>query len=258
MKTQKYIVVEDEPLVARMLVDTISQIRPAYKLLNIFNSIRECISFFQDNHNEDALVFMDIELSDGQCFEIFDKCKVGNPVIFTTSHDEWAIKAFKVNSIDYLLKPIDDKELLHAIEKFEERSSYTNSNILKYISSIATSANKQQYYQDRILVSYSNQYKAIEANDIAFFEADDKYVCLFTFSEKKYLVNYSLKELAEILSPRTFHRLSRSYIVNRAIINEIKKYDQGRLIIYLQPPYNNKKIMVSASQRDIFLEWYGR
>lgn len=257
MKTYEYIVVEDEPLVAKMLVDTISQIRPAYILLNIFGTIRECVSFFQNNHNEEALIFMDIELSDGQCFEIFNKCKVGNPVIFTTSHDEWAIKAFKVNSIDYLLKPIDDRELLQAIEKYEERSFYSSSNILKYIS-LATSASRQQCFQDRILVSYGNQYKAIEASDIAFFEADDKYVCLFTFSENKYLVNYTLKELAEMLSPKIFHRLSRSYIVNRAIINEIRKYDQGRLIIYLRSPYQTKKIMVSASQRDAFLDWYGR
>lgn len=257
MKTYEYIVVEDEMLVAKMLVDTISHMRPTYRLLNIFGTVRESVEFFQSNPNEEALVFMDIELSDGQCFEIFNRCKVGNPIIFTTSHDEWAIKAFKVNSIDYLLKPIDDSELLHAIEKYEERTSIASSNILKYIR-LATSASRQQSCHDRILVSYSNQYKAIEASDIAFFEADDKYVCLFTVSGKKYLVNYTLKDLAEMLSPEIFHRLSRSYIVNRAIIDEIKKYDQGRLIIYLQPPYQTKRIMVSALQRDTFLEWYGR
>lgn len=257
MKEYEYIVVEDEMLEAKMLVDTISHLRPSYRLLNIFGSIRECVSFFQNSHNEDALVFMDIELADGQCFEIFNRCRIGNPVIFTTSHNEWAIKAFKVNSIDYLLKPIDDSELLHAIEKYEERSSYASANIMKYLS-LVTSASMQRSYHDRILVSYSNQYKAIESKDIAFFEADDKYVSLFTVSGKKYLVNYTLKELADMLSPQIFHRLSRSYIVNRDIISEIRKYDQGRLVIYLQPPYQIKKIIVSALQRDDFLAWYGK
>ena len=119
MNMMNYIIIEDELFGARMLAEAIGRLRPSYRLLCILGTVRESVDYFRRHPDDDSLVFMDVELSDGQCFEIFNQCRVGNPIIFTTSHDEWAIRAFRVNSIDYLLKPIEDGDLLRAAEKHE-------------------------------------------------------------------------------------------------------------------------------------------
>lgn len=258
MKTLNYIVIEDENLVARMLIGMMARLRPDYNLLCVMGSVRESVSYFQNISESDTLIFMDIALADGQCFDIFDRCTVKNPIIFTTSHDEWAIKAFKVNSIDYLLKPVEEEELLNAIIKYEQRvERHCDQNVFMYEKLLATINNQQKYHQ-RLLVNCGNRYLTIDTDVIAFFDADDKYVTLFTVHGKEYLVDYKLKELANMLPPNVFYRLSRSCIASRSIIREVKKIDQGRLKIYFKAPYQTREEIVSALHRNDFLEWYGR
>lgn len=257
MNTMNYIVIEDEMLAARMLVESIGRLRPSYVLLHVFGSIRESVEYFRRNPADDSLVFMDVELSDGQCFEIFNRCQVGNPIVFTTSHDEWAIRAFRVNSIDYLLKPVEDEELLRAIEKHEYQVSVAESNVRRYLS-LLSSLGERRRYQERLLVNCRNRYVAVTVGEISFFDADDKYVTLHTFSGQEYPVDYKLKELVELLPPELFHRISRSCIVNRNAIREVRKFDQGRLKIKFKPPCQMREEIVSAMQRDAFLEWFGR
>lgn len=258
MKTLNYIVIEDENLVARMLIEMITKLRPNYRLLQVIGSVNESVSYFDNNPDTDALIFMDIALSDGKCFDIFERCTINNPIIFTTSHDEWAIKAFKVNSIDYLLKPVEEDELLQAIMKYESHVSMrTNHDALLYEKLLATIDSQNKYHQ-RLLINYGNRYITIDTDSIAFFDADDKYVSLHSIDGKEYLVDYKLKELTEMLPPATFYRLSRSCIASRNIIREVKKTDQGRLKIYFKPPYQERVEIVSALNRNSFLGWYGR
>lgn len=132
-----YIIIEDEQFGARMLAEAIGRLRPSYRLLCILGTVRESVDYFRRHPDDDSLVFMDVELSDGQCFEIFNQCRVGNPIIFTTSHDEWAIRSFRVNSIDYLLKPIEDGDLLRAVEKHEYQVGVAEANVRRYVSLLA-------------------------------------------------------------------------------------------------------------------------
>lgn len=257
MNTVNYIVIEDEMFGARMLVEAIGRLRPSYKLLHIFGTVRESVDYFRQSPDDGSLVFMDVELSDGQCFEIFNRCRVGNPIIFTTSHDEWAIRAFRVNSIDYLLKPIEDEELLRAIEKHEYQICVAEANVRKYVDLLA-SVGARQPYQSRLLVSCGNRYVAIEVEEIALFDADDKYVTLHTVSGQEHLVDYKLKELVGLLPPDRFYRISRSCIVHRKAILEVRKFDQGRLKVRIKTAGLIREEMVSATQRDNFLDWFGR
>ena len=257
MNTINYIVIEDEMFGARMLVETIGRLRPSYRLLHIFGTVRESVDYFRQHPGDESLVFMDVELSDGQCFEIFNQCQVGNPIIFTTSHDEWAIRAFRVNSIDYLLKPIEDEDLLRAIEKHEYQVSIAEANIRKYVN-LLSSVNNRQTYRNRLLISCGNRYVAIPTEEIALFDADDKYVTLHTTSGQTHLVDYKLKELVEMMPPDRFYRISRSCIVNRSAIQEVRKFDQGRLKIRFKAFCQKKEEMVSAMQREKFLDWYGQ
>lgn len=257
MKALNYIIVEDERLGADMLIETIGRLRPDYQLLHVFGTVRDCIAYFSGQPDREALVFMDIELSDGQCFEIFNRCKVANPVVFTTSHDEWAIRAFKVNSVDYLLKPVEEEDLLHAIEKHESRVGALSSDAELYRRLVASLKPGAAPCLSRLLVNCGNSYVAVEMDDMAFFSADDKYVLLHTMSGQAYMVNHPLKELVEMLPPDRFHRSSRACIVSRGIIQDVKKADSGRLKIRFKSPYQNQEETVSAMQRDHFLSWYG-
>lgn len=257
MNMMNYIIIEDELFGARMLAEAIGRLSPSYRLLCILGTVRESVDYFRRHPDDDSLVFMDVELSDGQCFEIFNQCRVGNPIIFTTSHDEWAIRAFRVNSIDYLLKPIEDGDLLRAVEKHEYQVGVAEANVRRYVSLLAAVGGRRTS-QNRLLVSCGNRYVAVEVEEMALFDADDKYVTLHTFSGQEYLVDYKLKELVELLPPELFHRVSRSCIVNRNVIREVRKFDQGRLKIRFRSPCQEREELVSASQRDSFLEWFGR
>lgn len=168
MKTLSYIVIEDENLVARMLIEMITKLRPNYRLLQVIGSVNESVSYLGNNLDTDTLIFMDIALSDGRCFDIFEKCIVNNPIIFTTSHDEWALKAFKVNSIDYLLKPIEEDDLLQAIVKYENQVNLrSNYDAILYEKLLAT-INSQHKYHQRLLINYGNRYITIDIDSIAF------------------------------------------------------------------------------------------
>lgn len=252
-----YLIIEDEIYGAQMLVEALERLRPSWHLKHVFCTVRESVEYFRMQPDDETLVFMDVELSDGQCFEIFNRCRVANPIIFTTSHDEWAIRAFRVNSIDYLLKPIEDEDLLRAIEKHECRISTSEANIRKYVN-LLSSFGSAPARRNRLLVSCGTRYVAIEIEEMVFFDADDKYVTLHTISGQEYLVDYKLKELVELLPPDRFYRISRSCIVNRDAIREVRKFDQGRLKIRFRDSGQTKEEIVSAMQRESFLDWYGR
>ena len=219
-----YIIIEDEQFGARMLAEAIGRLRPSYRLLCILGTVRESVDYFRRHPDDDSLVFMDVELSDGQCFEIFNQCRVGNPIIFTTSHDEWAIRAFRVNSIDYLLKPISFDRFLKAVNRVHELLQKEQESTPEPYLFVKT---------DKLL-------KKVTIQDILFIESMGNYVLIHTSSSKE--ITYSpLKSLLEFLPDNLFMQVHRSYIVQTSKIQAI----EGNMLII-----GIHKIPIARSLRD--------
>lgn len=206
---------------------------------------------------------MDIELADGQSFEIFNRFEVTSPVIFTTSYDEYALKAFKVNSIDYLLKPIQKDDLELALEKFKKlKNSYASAtdgsvNVNAIMKQLQSKLYPNQDFRKRFLVKHAQKLVSIDIEQIAYFYSDDRLNFFKTFDDKKYLVEYKIDEIEEMVNPSQFFRISRSYIVSIKSIDQINDYFGNRLILGLKPK-NEKEALVSREKVSDFKVWMGK
>lgn len=249
-----YVIVENEYFALEHLKGIMSKIRPDYKLVFTSESVEDCIQFLEKPHQVD-LIFMDIELVDGNCFEIFSKVNVEEFVIFTTAYNQFAIQAFKTNSVDYLLKPIAENSVLASVEKFEKLRKITEKNV-DYLP-LQNLFNKKP--KNRILVNKGDEYNYVEINDIAYFISEDKYIVLVTFSGKKYLTDYvNLNEVENELDISLFSRVSRNLIINIHSIQNVSKYNNGRLLVMINDPSGkNLEAIVSAARKDEFLKWLG-
>lgn len=246
MNENKYIIIEDESLSADMLAYSMKKLRPSYQLEHVFSTVRECNAFFDANPENNSLLFMDVTLPDGPCFEIFNHRPLRNPVIFITAHTEWAIKAFKVNSVDYLLKPLDEDELLLAIQKYESFKEHSSGDKSKPLNK----------FQEKFLINLKDRYEIVNSKDIALFEASGKYVSLYTFSGAARIIDYTLKELESILAPDVFCKISRSLIVNHAIIDKIEKLSKSRLQLRFHEPFDDRISIINNKRKEYFLDWY--
>ena len=252
------LIIEDEPFAQQELIRLIHEIDDEISVLNCIDSIEESVAYLNEKEQPD-LIFMDIQLSDGLSFEIFNKVDVKPPVIFTTAYDEYAVKAFKLNSIDYLLKPIDEQELLNAIEKFKK---WTAKNVNE-----ETFLSKHQLqevlglfkpsYKSRLVVKLGDKIKHIEAANIAYFYSEDKVSFLITTKGERFIINYSLEHIENMMNPDDFYRLNRKYIVNINAIDSIDKYFNSRLIIGLKPEVEDE-VLISRTKVTHFLNWLER
>lgn len=244
----KYLIVEDERLAYEELKRMITKLRPNYLLEKQTKTVIDTISFLKENTVD--LILMDIRLADGICFEIFNHVEVTTPVIFTTAYDEHAIKAFKVNSIDYLLKPCNENDLEAALAKFE--------NIFHNHPYKINSANFEQILQfktkNRFLISKGENYHYIETNDIAHFYSEDRVVFLHTFANRRYIINYTLDQLEQQLDSRLFFRVSRNCIGNVKAIENVVKYFNSRLKLSFLPECPHE-VLVSRVRVPDFLKW---
>jgi len=209
------LIVEDEKLAAQRLKSLIKEIEQPVIILDTINSVENAIRWFKNNDPPD-LIFLDIQLSDGLCFNIFKEIEVNSPVIFTTAYDEYALKAFEVNSVDYLLKPVKIEKLRQALDKHNKLKSssiYTGLNFdtQKLIESIR---NSKPEYTSRFLVNKGNALLIIEISDIAYFHAEDKVVFITTGENKKYVINNTLDQLEKFLEPKKFFRTGRQFLVS--------------------------------------------
>jgi two-component system response regulator LytT len=253
-KEMNTVIIEDEKLAAQKLESMLAKIQPNLKIIRVMGSIEEAVDFFQEEIEVD-LVFLDIHLSDGSSFNIFDKVEIKAPIIFTTAYDEYALKAFKVNSIDYLLKPIAQSDLRSALDKLMHISANGESeNIEKLLT--AFKENKPEYKQ-RFLVTYGSQIKSIKTEDTAFFYADNKMVFLVHQNGHKYVTDETMDQLESALNPMEFFRVNRSFIIGINAIKQMHTYSRSRIKIDLLPECE-KECIVSTEKCADFKAWLGK
>lgn len=260
----KVLIIEDEELAAIKLQKLLLSINEDAEIVGVADSIRASVHWLQNNEQPD-LILMDIELADGQSFEIFDKVEVKSTVIFTTSYDEFALKAFKVNSVDYLLKPIQKEDLQSALDKmgkFREiygNKSFDNSPVQNMDNLIKELQLKLQpkEYRKRFLVKVGQKLVSIEIENIAYFYSDGRLNFFKTKDHKKFVVDYTMDELEEMLDPQSYFRISRSFYVSIASIDQIHDYFGNRLMLSLKPDVD-KEALVSREKVSDFKKWMGK
>jgi two-component system, LytTR family, response regulator LytT len=250
----KIIIIEDEKPAARLLQRKLDKL--GFNTQIMLHSVEESIDWFQANKHPD-LIFLDIQLSDGLSFEIFDKIEVKSPIIFTTAYDEYALRAFKLNSIDYLLKPIDEDELETAISKFQNQfqtSSVANLDFEAIKRMLINPVQKE--YKNRFSVKIGNQIKVIAIDEVECFYSENKGTYLHTVDNRDYLLDSSLEQLETELNPKEFYRISRKFIIPLQSIKEIQMHTNSRLKIIL-PTYKADEVIVARERVGDFKEWIG-
>jgi len=253
----KALIIEDELEAAERLTNMIQACDPSIKVMDTIDSVQDVINYFSTGRDAD-LVFMDIQLADGKSFEIFDKVKIESPIIFTTAFDQYALQAFKLHSIDYLLKPIQEHDLSLAIQKLRkvyQRPQLTDHDILK-LREIITGADTN--YKQRLLIKSGNKLQYKPTSAVSYFFADGKTAYLVGNDGKKAIIDHTLEELEEkILNPRQFYRISRKYIVNFDAVHEVKGLMSSRLEVKLNQACDHE-LSVSRERVHDFKIWLDR
>lgn len=260
----KILIVEDEELAVKKLKKTLSSVDEAADVVGETDSIQSTVNWLQSNPTPD-LILMDIELADGQSFEIFNHTQVKSPVIFITSYDEYALKAFKVNSVDYLLKPVQKEDLQAALEKYREmKKIYTpepepasNSISLDLLVKELQQKLQTKEFRKRFLVKHGQKLVSVEVGEIAYFFSDGRLNFFKTFDNKKFVVDYTMDELNDMLDPERYFRISRSFFISVDSVAQIHDYFGNRLLLHLKPE-TDKEAIVSREKVTDFKTWLGK
>ncbi len=250
----KAIIIEDEKLSAEHLSHLITKVDPTMEVLHIFDSVRHSIDAFNEGVKAD-LLFVDVHLADGLSFEIFSEISIDTPVIFTTAYDEYAIRAFRLNSVDYLLKPIGLEDLRKAIEKFKKFSRNDYSSLFDNMVHAFQSINKQ--YKSRFMIRIGENIVSVKTGEIAHFVFEDGIVLLATNKNHLYPVDFTLDQLEPMLDPTEFFRINRKVIVNINSIQKTAAYFNSRLKITSSFLIDDNSI-VSRERVNDFKAWLGR
>lgn len=252
----KVLILEDEPHAAQRLETLVLSLIEDAEIVGKIDSVKNAVDWLRNNAAPDV-VLMDIQLADGISFQVFDKCEVKSPVIFTTAYDEYAIRAFKVNSVDYILKPIDKQELLVALNKVvnKKRSETEIARLMKSMSEAMTMLTKN--FKSRFVVKVGEHLHTIEVNKILFFYSQEKITFCSTGENRNFILDYSLDELEEMLDPRRFFRINRRYVVSSEAIRDIISYTNSRLKLVLSGSSDND-IIVARERVQEFKEWLDR
>jgi DNA-binding LytR/AlgR family response regulator len=254
----KAVIIEDENLIAKELQSKIQAVAEDVKVIEHLPSLKTARKWLMQNAEPD-LLFMDIQLSDGVSFELFDEFHLSCPVIFTTAYDEYAIRAFKVNGIDYLLKPIDEEDLAKAIEKSRRFISNDSKSPVKIQELLQTLQHPQtsSLYKEKFIVQVRHQWIPVKTEDIACFMRENLNY-LYTFAGEKYILDYTtLEEIEELLNPRVFYRANRQFIINIDAIQLIKPHENQKLSAYLKTPLKFE-VDISREKAPAFKKWFDR
>ncbi len=251
----KVIIIEDEIPAANRLAKLLTRCNDAIEVINKLDSVEASVRYLQTAPFVD-LIFMDIQLADGISFDIFEQVKVTSPVIFTTAFDQYTLKAFKVNSIDYLLKPIDETELQQSLQKHRQLYSKTGDNFSDKLVKMLQDINAVKY-KERLLIKRGQQLSYLKTDNTAYCYADGKLCYAVDFEAKKYLLESNLSELEEQLQPANFFRINRHLLVNIEAVKKVHTWLGGRLKLEILPT-TTAETVVSRERVNGFKEWLGK
>ena len=251
----KVLIVEDEVMAQKSLIRTLAQNFPDLEIAGVTNSVKSTVSWLQDPANHADIIFMDVELSDGICFEIFRLHDVKAKVIMTTAYDSYAIKAFEAGSVDYILKPIEVSALKRAVARCRTNEGKIDTEVL--LKALGGGVTQRKEYKERYIVRFNDRIVPLLTSDIAYIYSEDKTNYLTTFNEEKYIIDSSLDVISEDLDPEKFFRISRGCIISLEAITSIIKQAGSRLKI-ISTPESSFEMTVSRSRVDDFLEWIER
>lgn len=248
----KAVIIEDESIASRRLASLITEIAPDIEIENQLTSVESSLIWFAENELP-QLIFLDIQLNDGYGFDILDQLEDHPLVIFTTAYNEYAIRGFKYNGLDYLLKPIDKKDLQVALNKFRKTIGEESRNLppvkLDQIKNLFT-----KEYKRRFMVKVGNQFKSFDVENIAFFKSHDGLIFLYTHTSKSYPVEYTIDQLESILNPVQFFRINRKFMVSVKATVDIHTYFNSRLSLKLLPK-QEEQVIVSRERTSNFKRW---
>lgn len=254
----KAVIVEDEFIAAQNLERQLGQLDQKFEILTVLQSVDESVEWFSENKHPD-IVFMDIHLADGDSFSIFEQIEISSPIIFTTAYDEYALKAFEVNSIDYLLKPIKQENLKKALDKLSNLAGSSlvadesNSNMVEKI--LQTIRENKNQYKKNFLIPFKDKLIPVPADDIAFIMSEYKMAKMVTFSGQRYTIDTSLDEMMRQLNPDKFYRANRQYIVAHRAITDMSIWFNGKLAVNLSVP-TDERIIVSRAKSNELKDWF--
>jgi DNA-binding LytR/AlgR family response regulator len=251
----KTLIIEDESLAAKFLHNLLVKLQPDVEVLATLSSIEEAVKWFSSNPAPD-LAFMDIQLADGVSFEIFNRAPVKCPVVFTTAYDEYAIRAFKVNSVDYLLKPIDENDLRRALDKYKNIHQGAGGapaiDVAELVRQLREPEDKR--YKERFMVRSLNALMPVPADQVAYF-IKDELVYLVTLENKRYVTDYAtMEEIEHFVDPARFFRANRQYVLQLTAVESLKSSPTGKVIVKLKPPIN-ATVDVSREKASALREW---
>jgi DNA-binding LytR/AlgR family response regulator len=249
----KAVIIEDEPHARQELKRLLKKVNPQIEVVVELDSVKESIEWLEENEDFDCL-FLDIQLSDGLSFDIFNTISIDKPVIFTTAYNEYAIKAFQLNSIDYLMKPVEPallEKALNKLSKLQPKPSLPafSGEELRKLLGIEPKKEKS-----RFLIKIGEQFKTIQCNEIAWFYADRNTVYLVAHDDKRYIIEYTLDELEQQLGNKEFFRATRGMIVSIQCIQKVHKYFNSRLLLDIKPEAG-EQVLVSRVRVEAFLKW---
>ncbi len=255
----RYILIEDEQIAANRLKKLVQGLRPNYEYVTTLDSVEAAtISLAALKFD---LLFMDIQLADGLSFEIFDEISMKKPVIFTTAYDQYAIRAFKTNGVDYLLKPIDEDELEAAIVKFESQyisrkapENQGQPDISQEIKKVIDAVNQKEGYKERFVIKIGDHLKSIPVTDIHLFYSQEKTTFILSKEGRTFIIDFPLDRLVELVDPKKYFRISRKYIVCMDAIDDILAFSNSRLKLKIKD-YQDENIIVARERVQEFKQW---
>ena len=248
----KVLIIEDEQPAAKRIKKLVSALSPDIEIIEVIDSVEDAVAWFQNNEMPD-LAFFDIQLADGLSFSIFDQAKVTCPVIFTTAYDQYAIKAFKVNSIDYLLKPIESEALQNAWEKFQSLSKDSGPNLQEMMAAFQQ-MNQKKNHKERFLIKKGDGFKYLTISEVAYFLSDGGLTFLIDKTGKRFVIDDKMDALAESLDPHLFFRINRKFIIGENAVSKISNYFNSRLKLELSPA-SKEEVIVARERVQEFKKW---
>jgi DNA-binding LytR/AlgR family response regulator len=250
----KVLIVEDELPAAKRLTQMIQEVRPQAEVVNIIDSVDAARDFFKNEPSPD-LAFFDIQLADGLSFDIFEGLEIRVPIIFTTAYDQYMLKAFKVNSIDYLLKPIDDEELSYALDKYDRLFAQATAPVFdKKVLQELIKGVEQPPFRKRFLIKIGQQLTYLNTGDIRYFYSDEGIVYAKTHTGKKHMIDFTLDQLEDMVDPVDYFRINRKIILQVDAIDKIHPYFNSRLKLELKPD-TDLEVIVSRDRVSNFKKW---